>query len=599
MIFNTNNIDFDLDKVALEDTISIFKNENPHFLSIFLEHEDNERIREEIYHYFYQFEIHCLQSCSMDTVQKHYSQEAIQVLKNIFSTRNEYLTHFSVIYALKQCMNKDYSFISVGFMLELLFLLRALKGINRSEKLINIKPTVKRAMWRQLDQISQEVKTWLKKYPNGLDEHIIKERAKNQEVIKAAYQISEKEWKDWEWHKDNLITDVEVLENFIELSAEEKEVIKLANEHQIPFGITPYYLSLFRFSDHLSDQHDHSSVRAQAIPSMSCINKAVEMRKNESNHRQNRQNQLPPEISITRGYPMIAIFKPMQTNSRFLCLYGERNWEANYGLQKRNAIHMDKIDRAIRWFERHSEVTDVLIAGDILVFDDIMIEAILSQLADISHIQRIRVTTRIPIILPIRITDTLIHLLSSYQITGRREISLMTHFEHSYEVTLEAMNGIQKLRKSGIHVYNQSIYTMGNARRFEMTALRKQLRLIGVDPYYSFNTQKEIAEERVPIARMIQEQNEESRLAPGIDRADEAVFNIPGVGKNYLKASQEHELIMILADGSRIYEFYPSDVYQINKKPFLYRDISLYSFLSELAKRGEDIKNYQSIWYYY
>ena len=261
---------------------------------------------------------------------------------------------------------------------------------------------------------------------------------------------------------------------------------------------------------------------------------------------------------------------------------------------------MDKIDRAIRWFKRHKEVTEVLLTGDIIIFDDIIIENILSLLADIPHIQRIRVSTRIPVMLPIRITDSLVHLLSSYQISGRREISLMTHFEHAYEVTVEAMKGIQKLKKAGIQVYNQSIYTMENARRFEMAALRKQLRLIGVDPYYSYNAaRKDVLEDRVPIARMIQEQNEESRLAPGIDRADEAVFNIPGVGKNYLRAAQEHELIMILADGSRIYQFYPSDVYLVNKKPFLYRDVPIYSFLSQLADKGEDLKAYQSIWYYY
>ncbi len=322
------------------------------------------------------------------------------------------------------------------------------------------------------------------------------------------------------------------------------------------------------------------------------------MKKLQANEPLTKTQTTPEEISIRRGYPMIAIFKPIPTHTQY-CLYGERNWEMNYALGKKKPVQMEKIDRAVRWFERHTEVTEVLIAGDIVIFDDDIIEEILSRLADISHIQRIRVSTRMPIILPNRINDSLVHLLSSYQITGRREISLMTHFEHGYEVTLESMEAVQRLRKAGVHVYNQSIYTIDNARRFEMSALRKQLRLIGIDPYYSFNAKKDIPEERVPIARMIQEQNEESRLAPGIDREDEAVFNIPGIGKNYLRASQEHELIMILTDGSRIYEFYPSDAHLFRQKTFLYRDVPIYSFLKELEKKGEVLKDYQSIWYYY
>ena len=50
------------------------------------------------------------------------------------------------------------------------------------------------------------------------------------------------------------------------------------------------------------------------------------------------------------------------------------------------------------------------------------------------------------------------------------------------------MQAVQRFRCKGMSVYNQAVFTIENSRRFEMDALRKKLRLIGVDPYYTFNT---------------------------------------------------------------------------------------------------------------
>jgi len=134
-----------------------------------------------------------------------------------------------------------------------------------------------------------------------------------------------------------------------------------------------------------------------------------------------------------------------------------------------------------------------------------------------------------------------------------------------------------------------------------MAALRKNLRLIGVEPYYTFNAKgkEETGAYRVPIARLLQEQTEEARLNPGLDRTDEAVFNIPRLGKNYLRAGQDYDVIMILPDGSRLYEFYPWDHSTAESSPYLHKDVPVLDFLSTMERRGEDYKDYRSIWYYY
>ena len=201
-----------------------------------------------------------------------------------------------------------------------------------------------------------------------------------------------------------------------------------------------------------------------------------------------------------------------------------------------------------------------------------------------------------------RWTDNLVETVSKYHEPGRREVAIVTHFEHPYEITPEAMNAVQKIKKKGISVYNQQVFTVENSRRFESAKLRRDLRLIGVDPYYTFNIKgkDETRSYMVPIARILQERKEEARLLPGLDRTDEPVFNVPKLGKNHLRAWQDHRLVMIKPeDGSRVYEFHPWEKNITPMPPYNYTDIPIYDYLEELAARGENLRDYHTIWYYY
>jgi len=200
-----------------------------------------------------------------------------------------------------------------------------------------------------------------------------------------------------------------------------------------------------------------------------------------------------------------------------------------------------------------------------------------------------------------RWTNELIEMLSKYHDPPRREIAVVTHFEHAYEITPEAMEAVQRIRKTGMSVYNQEVFTIENSRRFETAKLRRDLKAIGVDPYYNFNMKgkEETSRYRVPIARILQERKEEARLLPGLDRTDEPVFNVPRLGKNHLRALQDHRVVMILPTGSRVYEFHPWEKNIAPMPPYNYIDVPIYDYLEELAGRGENIRDYRTIWFYY
>jgi len=232
---------------------------------------------------------------------------------------------------------------------------------------------------------------------------------------------------------------------------------------------------------------------------------------------------------------------------------------------------------------------------------DEKLREILSELAKKDHVYRIRIGTRTPVVLPMRWTDELVKLFEEFHEPGRREIAIVTHIEHSYEITPEATQAVQKIRKAGIGVYNQQVFTIENSRRFETAKLRRDLKAIGVDPYYTFSMKgkAETGRYMVPIARILQERKEEARLLPGLDRTDEPVFNVPKLGKNHLRAWQDHRVVMITPEGSRVYEFHPWEKNIKPLPPYNYTDIPIYDYLEELAARGEDIRDYRSIWYYY
>jgi len=308
-----------------------------------------------------------------------------------------------------------------------------------------------------------------------------------------------------------------------------------------------------------------------------------------------------PIEGITRRYPMIVILKPFMTCPQ-ICVYCQRNWEIEDVHSSHAVLPREKLDRALRWIEETPEINEVLITGgDPFLLSDLKLETILSRLASIRHVERIRLGTRTPVTLPQRITDPLVQMIRRYQQPGRREVMVVTHFEHPYEISPESVAAVQRFRQAGIEVNNQLVYTFYNSRKFEAAALRHKLRLCGVTPYYTFNTKgkEETDDYRVPIARLLQEQKEEARLLPGTVRTDEVVFNVPGLGKNYLRALQHHDVISILPSGERVYEFHPWEKKLALVDTYLYTDVSIYDYLKRLHRIGENTVNYKTIWHYY
>ena len=536
-------------------------------------------------------------------------RDAIRVFRTLLSPRSERLVGYSFLQYIRDLLYvenlKEIEKPSPDFFAELDHLLKGLmgkSGIYPDKAPVFAKHEGKKAAKLRsadLSRMARGAQQLIDRYPCGLDNNAIRRRSTNKSRILKYFDATGQEWNDWKWQTRHIVRKAETLKALVKLTDEEYEAVALARENRIPFGITPYYLSLM---DYQADRKRDYAVRAQVIPPLNYVKKLKEMR---ANHELSMDFMLERDTSpiegITRRYPMIVILKPILTCPQ-ICVYCQRNWEIEDVYSPSAALSREKLDVAIQWIADTPEIREVLITGgDPLLLSNSKIEYMLRKLSRIEHVERIRIGTRTPVTLPQRITDSLIRVISRFHAPGKREILIVTHFEHTYEITPQCMNAVQKFVRNGIKVYNQLVYTRYNSRKFEAAALRLKLCLIGVTPYYTFNTKgkEETDDYRVPIPRLLQEQQEEARLLPGSARTDEIVFNVPGLGKNYLRAVQHRDVISLLPDGRRVYEFHPWEKKLQLANTYVYTDVSIYKYLKRLKAVGEDTSLYRTIWYYY
>jgi lysine 2,3-aminomutase len=583
---------------------------DPKLYEILKNSKDLEKVRDRVFDYLSfierdYFNLHGNSKLNnLHRVEKSNAKRCIKAFKNFIRTEHEKITKFSFLETLFKLANNklDVSKVEKAFLVELVFLLkgvhgRVFKDVKENHFFANLSKrnkAIKRS--KQLDDYSSMILKHVEKYKSGLTTSVVKKREKLKNKILKYFNAKSLDWNDYKWHFKNIITDLDTLSSLVKLSKKEKEALTLAKKDGIPFQITPHYLSLFNEKGRTETDR---VMRTLVMPSFNYSESVYENRNNMLNMDFMDEHSTSPIDCVTRRYPQILILKPFDSCPQ-ICVYCQRNWEVKE--LKKAPKTREKIEKALKWIKKNKNIKEVLVTGgDPLTLDNSYLEWLFKYLDKIDHVQRIRVGTRTLVTVPQRINEGFLNLLKKYNKIGKQEICIVTHFEHALELSPDSLKAIDKIRKLGVSVYNQQVYTYYTSRRFETCALRKMLKVSGVDPYYSFNTKgkKETLDFRVPIARIEQERKEEARLIPGLERTDEPVFNVPRLGKFQLVSWQDHELIMLMPDGARVYTFYPWESKYILMDPYNYKDVPIYDYLKRLDKDGEDIREYSSIWYYF
>ena len=595
--------------------------EAPQMYRILRESETLEAARQMLYGYLKELEWQ-LRSVETDDcqIESAAAMEALRVFYNLLSPRNERLAGLSTLKPLWRLARDDGDSTSPGFVEEFRHLFRAIQGhsgigqgwlghilTEAGIEAVDFRqiegPAAGQARSDYLDQAGQRIHHFIDRHPSGLDPEMIERREANRQRIMDHFDATLHHWYNHAWQLKYIFKDMKGLahlKQLVPLTDEEIESITLSIENGVPFGITPYYLSLFDFDS--TDRTSDGQIRSQVIPPLHYVQSMIE-------HREDRgcyfdfmgEHDTSPVELITRRYPTIAIIKPFDTCPQ-ICVYCQRNWEITGPMAPEGMPPRAHLERALDWFAEHTALRDVLITGgDPLFLSNKRIKYIMDRLSAVEHLISFRWASRGPVTMPMRITEELADILGSYIVPGQRNVCMVTHIESAAEVTPDLAQAVYRLRRRGIYVYNQQVFTVETSRRFQTVANRIAMKRAGVDPYYTFypKGKEETKDYMTPLARVAQERKEEARLLPGIFRTDEPVFNVPRLGKNHIRAWQDRELVAIRPDGQRVYLWHPWEKGITPMEPWIYTDNSIYEYLQRLERLGEDPAEYETIWYYY
>ena len=303
------------------------------------------------------------------------------------------------------------------------------------------------------------------------------------------FNASDEEFSDWNWQYRHRIETVEKLEKLIQLSDTEKEYIKKALE-VFPMAISPYYASL------IDPEDPNCPIRMQAVPS------SAELKKSswELEDPLCEDKDSPSEEScITHRYPDRVLFL-ISNRCGMYCRHCTRKRRVG----NREYDYPETVIReGIEYIREHSEIRDVLLSGgDALLVSDERLDWLLGELFDISHVEIVRLGSRVPVTLPQRITPELCEILEKYP-----SVWLNTHFNHPKEITPEAKKAMRMLAKAGVPLGNQSVLLRGvNDCPMIIKKLCHELLKIKTRPYYLYQCDLSFGLEhfRTSVARGIE-----------------------------------------------------------------------------------------------
>jgi lysine 2,3-aminomutase len=282
--------------------------------------------------------------------------------------------------------------------------------------------------------------------------------------------IPEAQWKDWKWHLRNSIRNVEQFERITGICFDQETKLELEKTLSwFPMAVTPYYASLID-----TDRAINDPVFLQCFPSRQEL--YIENFEMDDPLHEEADSPIP---CITHRYPDRVLLL-VSNHCSMYCRHCTRKRRVGDIDQ---SINIGLIHQAIGYIREHNEIRDVLLSGgDPLMLDDHMLEAILIELKAIPHIEIIRIGTRMPVVLPYRITDELTAMLKKYH-----PLWINTQYNHPRELTKASKKAISKLADAGIPLGNQSVLLAGiNDCPTIIKTLSHELVKQRVRPYYLY-----------------------------------------------------------------------------------------------------------------
>ncbi len=271
---------------------------------------------------------------------------------------------------------------------------------------------------------------------------------------------------DWKWQLKNSLTRPEQLRAALALSAEEALGLEAAADRQFPVAITPYYFSLM-------DRHDPGCpIRRQVVPlhgeCRTVPGDLVDPLGEEAHEVAPNLISRYPDRALLFATDRCAVYCRFCTRSRLVGAGG-------------GARGLARLSQALEYLRAHPQIVDVILSGgDPLAMSTERIAAVVRALREVESIQVIRLATRVPVVLPQRITPELVEALRPFH-----PLWVMTHFNHPKELTRESLEACRRLADGGFPIMNHTVLLRGvNDDAQCLEQLFRGLVRARVRPYY-------------------------------------------------------------------------------------------------------------------
>jgi len=343
--------------------------------------------------------------------------------------------------------------------------------------------------------------------------------------------IPVEKWNDWHWQLSNRLNSVADFEKVLTLTDSERTALSAPNLFRV--DVTPYFVSL------IDPRDPDDPIRRQIIPTAGEINAFTGMM--EDSLAEDRHSPVP---GLVHRYPD-RVLMLVTTQCASYCRYCTR---ARIVGDPNQTFSRSEFDAQIEYLRNTPQVRDVLLSGgDPLTLAPRLLEELLTRLREIPHIEIIRIGSRVPVFMPMRVTSELTDMLQRFH-----PLWLNIHVNHPNEISAELAKAADKLTRAGIPLGNQSVLLAGvnDCVHIQRDLVQKLVR-IRVRPYYLY--QCDLVEGaghfRTPVAKGI-EIIEGLRGHTSGYAVPTYVVDAPGGGgkipvmPNYHISSSDHKIVL-------------------------------------------------------
>lgn len=298
--------------------------------------------------------------------------------------------------------------------------------------------------------------------------------------------ISTAQWNDWRWQLTNRLTTCGQIARILDLTPAEKQA--LSQTDAFPTAVTPYYASLLQ----------SSALRKTMLPSLA----EKILGAGETNDPLGEE---PCQVApgLIHRYPDRVLFLTTQYCSAY-CRYCTRSrLVGRHALCPETAGLKQNWEKALEYIRSHPEIRDVLVSGgDPLTMSDETLDYLLTALREIKHVEMIRIGSKVPAVLPMRITPRLMKVIRRHH-----PVFFSLHFTHPDEMTPETAKACERIADAGIPAGSQTVLLKGvNDDAETLKKLMHELLKVRVRPYYLFQCDPIAGSMhfRVPVAKGIE-----------------------------------------------------------------------------------------------